>query len=268
MRVFQVCREIGSPTSTACPMRCRPTASSGSGVRRRASRPASSPPRPRCNAGRQAARRPARLRPAEPAAAEPLRLHVPGTTSSSFAASAGRRRRRMFIDAAQGHAGSARPRSRRSTRSRSARLFDRVLSRCTRTTARSATSSRIACRTRSRRRGPQQRAHADEPGRPDAADGQPHGRQLPELRRLPDPPARLLQQELFDPRSGFTNWRVLLESRNALHLLEDTCEDRGRHVEWIDALAEWPETDDAACARDASCCGCARATCSSTSSAC
>jgi Mg2+ and Co2+ transporter CorA len=72
-----------------------------------------------------------------------------------------------------------------------------------------------------------------------------------ELRRLLTRQLEYLQQELFNPRSGFTNWRVLLESRNALHLLEDTCEDqRAAIVEWIDALAEWPETDDAAIRRD------------------
>jgi len=72
-----------------------------------------------------------------------------------------------------------------------------------------------------------------------------------ELRRLLTRQLEFLQQELFNPRSGFTNWRVLLESRNALHLLEDTCEDqRAAIVEWIDALAEWPETDDSAARRE------------------
>ena len=72
-----------------------------------------------------------------------------------------------------------------------------------------------------------------------------------ELRRLLTRQLEYLQQELFNPRSGFTNWRVLLDSRNALHLLEDTCEDqRAAIVEWIDALDEWPETDDAAVRRE------------------
>jgi magnesium transporter len=72
-----------------------------------------------------------------------------------------------------------------------------------------------------------------------------------ELRRLLTRQLEYLQQELFNPRSGFTNWRVLLDSRNALHLLEDTCEDqRAAMVEWLDALEEWPPAADPAGQRD------------------
>ena len=69
-----------------------------------------------------------------------------------------------------------------------------------------------------------------------------------ELRRLLTRQLSYLQQELFNPRSRFDNWQMLLESRNSLRLLEDTCEDqRSAIVEWIDALDEWPvETDSAA----------------------
>ena len=69
-----------------------------------------------------------------------------------------------------------------------------------------------------------------------------------ELRRLLTKQLGYLQQELFNPRSRFDNWQMLLESRNSLRLLEDTCEDqRSAIVEWIDALDEWPvETDSAA----------------------
>jgi Mg2+ and Co2+ transporter CorA len=50
-----------------------------------------------------------------------------------------------------------------------------------------------------------------------------------------------LQQQLLDPRSRFDDWVVLLESRAALHALEDLCEDQRSAVqEWIDALADWP----------------------------
>ena len=67
-----------------------------------------------------------------------------------------------------------------------------------------------------------------------------------ELRRLLTRQLGHLQQELFNPNSRFENWQMLLESRNSLHLLEDTCEDqRGAIAEWIDALDEWPvETDE------------------------
>ena len=66
-----------------------------------------------------------------------------------------------------------------------------------------------------------------------------------ELRRLLTKQLTYLQQELFNPRSRFDNWQMLLESRNALHLLEDTCEDqRSAITEWIDALDEWPADAD------------------------
>ena len=72
-----------------------------------------------------------------------------------------------------------------------------------------------------------------------------------ELRRLLTKQLGYLQQELFNPRSGFNNWQMLLESRNALHQLEDTCEDqRSAVTEWIDALDEWPDETDPAARRE------------------
>ena len=72
-----------------------------------------------------------------------------------------------------------------------------------------------------------------------------------ELRRLLTRQLGYLQQELFHPRSSFHNWQLLLESRNALHLLEDTCEDqRSAIIEWIDALDEWPDAPDTAARRE------------------
>lgn len=68
-----------------------------------------------------------------------------------------------------------------------------------------------------------------------------------ELRRLLTKQLDHLQQELFDPRGNFDGWKVLLDSRNTLHLLEDICEDqRSAITEWIDALDEWPDEPDAA----------------------
>jgi Mg2+ and Co2+ transporter CorA len=62
-----------------------------------------------------------------------------------------------------------------------------------------------------------------------------------ELRRLLTRQLVTLQHELLDPRSHFNDWRLLLDSRNALNLLEDTCEDQRAAVqEWIDVLDEWP----------------------------
>ena len=60
-----------------------------------------------------------------------------------------------------------------------------------------------------------------------------------------------LQHELQANTSRFTNWQALLESRNALHLLEDPCEDQRSAVQkWIDALDEWPMPADPAAARE------------------
>jgi len=72
-----------------------------------------------------------------------------------------------------------------------------------------------------------------------------------ELRRRLTRQLDYLQQQLFEPRGGINIWRMLLESRNALHLLEDTCEDqRAAVVEWIDALDEWPDAPDAGTRRE------------------
>ncbi len=72
-----------------------------------------------------------------------------------------------------------------------------------------------------------------------------------ELRRLLTKQLGYRQQELFNPRSRFDNWQMLLESRNSLHLLEDTCEDqRSAITEWIDALDEWPAEADTAARRE------------------
>ncbi|MFO1337998.1 MAG: magnesium transporter CorA family protein [Burkholderiaceae bacterium] len=66
-----------------------------------------------------------------------------------------------------------------------------------------------------------------------------------ELRRLLTRQLATLQSELLNPKSHFQDWQVLLASRNALHLLEDTCEDQRSAVqEWIDALDEWPPEAD------------------------
>jgi Mg2+ and Co2+ transporter CorA len=62
-----------------------------------------------------------------------------------------------------------------------------------------------------------------------------------DLRRLLTRQLSALQQALLHPRSRFHDWQVLLDARNALHLLEDTCEDqRAAMQEWIDGLEELP----------------------------
>jgi magnesium transporter len=72
-----------------------------------------------------------------------------------------------------------------------------------------------------------------------------------DLRRLLTRQFGHLQQELLSNKQRFHSWQALLDSRNALHLLEDTCEDQRSAVqEWIDALDEWPTPADPLAARD------------------
>ena len=67
-----------------------------------------------------------------------------------------------------------------------------------------------------------------------------------DLRRLLTKQLGSLQAELLAPGNRFDDWQVLLESRNTLHLLEDTCEDQRAAIqEWIDALDEWPDEPEA-----------------------
>jgi magnesium transporter len=72
-----------------------------------------------------------------------------------------------------------------------------------------------------------------------------------DLRRLLTRQLGQLQQELLSPKGRFHDWQVLLHSRNALHLLEDTCEDQRSAVqEWIDGLDDWPDEADASARRE------------------
>jgi magnesium transporter len=72
-----------------------------------------------------------------------------------------------------------------------------------------------------------------------------------DLRRLLTRQLSALQQALLHPRSRFHDWQVLLDARNALHLLEDTCEDqRAAMQEWIDGLEELPLPAEAQLARE------------------
>ena len=72
-----------------------------------------------------------------------------------------------------------------------------------------------------------------------------------DLRRLLTRQLDQLQQELFGPRPAPRSWKLLLDSRNGLHLLEDTCEDqRAAITEWIDALDELPLADNLSVVRE------------------
>ncbi|MFT4268396.1 MAG: magnesium transporter CorA family protein [Xenophilus sp.] len=49
------------------------------------------------------------------------------------------------------------------------------------------------------------------------------------------------QAELIDPKTRFTNWGALLQSRQALHHLDELCEDqRGAMQDWLDAVEALP----------------------------
>lgn len=72
-----------------------------------------------------------------------------------------------------------------------------------------------------------------------------------DLRRLLTRQFAYLQQELLSNRQQFKHWQALLEARNTLHMLEDTCEDQSAAVqEWIDALEDWPRPADAQALRE------------------
>ena len=72
-----------------------------------------------------------------------------------------------------------------------------------------------------------------------------------DLRRLLTRQLGTVQRELLNPHSRFHDWPLLLDARNALHHLEDTCEDQRAAIqEWIDALDEWPDAADAHARRE------------------
>jgi Mg2+ and Co2+ transporter CorA len=49
------------------------------------------------------------------------------------------------------------------------------------------------------------------------------------------------QTELIDPRSRFTNWGALMETRQSLHHLDEICEDQRAAIQdWIDLLETLP----------------------------
>ncbi len=72
-----------------------------------------------------------------------------------------------------------------------------------------------------------------------------------ELRRLLTRQLDELQKDLFSAKGGYGSWKSVLDVRNNLHLLEDTCEDqRAAITEWIDAQDELPPSTDAATLRE------------------
>ncbi|MFG6448037.1 magnesium transporter CorA family protein [Roseateles sp. BYS180W] len=66
-----------------------------------------------------------------------------------------------------------------------------------------------------------------------------------DLRRVLTRDLTALQHVLLNPRGQFRNWNLLLAARDALHRLEELCEDQRSAVqEWLDAMSEWPVGDE------------------------
>ena len=59
------------------------------------------------------------------------------------------------------------------------------------------------------------------------------------------------QEELIDPKTRFSNWAALMQSRQSLHHLDEICEDqRAAMQDWIDALEALPAPGTPAAARE------------------
>jgi Mg2+ and Co2+ transporter CorA len=59
------------------------------------------------------------------------------------------------------------------------------------------------------------------------------------------------QTELLNPRTRFNNWAALLDTRLALHQLDEICEDQRSAVQdWIEAVKTWPDADTPAAQRE------------------
>ncbi len=59
------------------------------------------------------------------------------------------------------------------------------------------------------------------------------------------------QTELLNPRTRFNNWTALLNTRLALHQLDEICEDQRSSVQdWIESVKTWPEADTPATQRE------------------
>jgi len=59
------------------------------------------------------------------------------------------------------------------------------------------------------------------------------------------------QTELLNPRTRFNNWAALLDTRLALHQLDEICEDQRSAVQdWIEAVKTWPEAGTPAAQRE------------------
>jgi magnesium transporter len=59
------------------------------------------------------------------------------------------------------------------------------------------------------------------------------------------------QIELLNPRTRFSNWAALLDTRLALHQLDEICEDQRSAIQnWIETVKAWPEMQTPAMERE------------------
>lgn len=59
------------------------------------------------------------------------------------------------------------------------------------------------------------------------------------------------QTELLNPATRFKNWNTLMDARQALHQLDEICEDQRAAVQdWIDSVETWPDSPEPAAKRE------------------
>ena len=59
------------------------------------------------------------------------------------------------------------------------------------------------------------------------------------------------QTELLNPNTRFNNWNTLMDARQAMHQLDEICEDhRAAIQDWIDSVETWPDSPEPAAQRE------------------
>ena len=59
------------------------------------------------------------------------------------------------------------------------------------------------------------------------------------------------QTELLNPNTRFNNWNTLMDARQAMHQLDEICEDQRAAVQdWIDSVETWPDSAEPAAKRE------------------
>ena len=59
------------------------------------------------------------------------------------------------------------------------------------------------------------------------------------------------QTELLNPNTRFNNWNTLMDARQAMHQLDEICEDQRAAVQdWIDSVETWPDSPEPAAQRE------------------